>query len=264
MLRSATRRGPGRRPGRRDRQPVRLHPHRDHGHRLRARSARSTPPTASRSRRDPDRRLDQPGQLRRPADRRPGPRDRHQLPDRHRRRRAARSGSASRSRSTPPRSCCPSSREGEEIKRAYLGVEHGATSTDAASPTTSTCRRRGRADPRRSRTAARPTRRACAAGAPRPRRACGGRRPDRGGGRQEDRERRRRGRPRSPTSSPATRSQIEYYRGDDKRTAKVKLGKRPPGSARRAQPQRRRRRQDCRARAVPVRCRQPGLRPLRA
>ena len=49
-------------------------------------SARSRPPTTSPSTRDPDRRGDQPRQLRRPAARQPGPGDRHQLPDRHERR----------------------------------------------------------------------------------------------------------------------------------------------------------------------------------
>ena len=114
----------GGRPGRGDRQPVRLH------------SAPSPPASCPRSQRqieapngfsitqrDPDRRLDQPRQLGRSAARRPGPRDRHQLPDRHRRRPAARWASASPCRSTRPRSCCRSCASGEEIKRAYLGVE---------------------------------------------------------------------------------------------------------------------------------------------
>ena len=51
----------------------------------------------------PDRRGDQPRQLRRPADRRRRPRDRDQLPDRHRRLGRQRRASASPCRSTPRR-----------------------------------------------------------------------------------------------------------------------------------------------------------------
>ena len=70
-----------RRPGLRDRQPVRLHPH---AHQ-RARQRRPAPDRGAehaRDRsRDPDRRCDQPRQLGRPADRRRRPRDRRHLAD---------------------------------------------------------------------------------------------------------------------------------------------------------------------------------------
>ena len=62
--------GRSRRPGGRDRQPVRPRPHRDQRHRLRP---AAPDPGAQRLldlARDPDRRGDQPRQLRRPADRR--------------------------------------------------------------------------------------------------------------------------------------------------------------------------------------------------
>ena len=74
-----------RRRGRGDRQPVRARSHDHHRHRLR-RAARD--PGAGRlhhPQRAADGRGDQPRQQRRPAARRPGPRDRHQQPDRHRR-----------------------------------------------------------------------------------------------------------------------------------------------------------------------------------
>ena len=63
--------------------------------------------------RDPDRRLDQPGQLRRPAARRRRPRDRDQPADQHRPRAATR-GSASRSRSTSCRTRSTSSAPGRQ------------------------------------------------------------------------------------------------------------------------------------------------------
>ena len=75
---------PGRRSGRRDRQPVRLRADRDRGHRL----GQGPHPAVARGRRphhpgrDPDRRRDQPRQLGRPADRPPRRRDRHQRADR--------------------------------------------------------------------------------------------------------------------------------------------------------------------------------------
>ncbi len=88
--RSATRgRVAGRRPDGRDRQPVRPRPHAHDRRRLRA----AAPDHGARRLRDrerhPDRRGDQPRQLRRPAARRGRPRDRHQLADRDRRRTAA-------------------------------------------------------------------------------------------------------------------------------------------------------------------------------
>ena len=113
-----------------------------------------------------------------------GPRDRHQLPDRHRWRAAARWASASRSRSTPPRGCCPRLREGGEIERAYLGIVMSPVSADLARdlnlPTSEgalvTCV--GNAGPGRE---GRPARRAHGHLDRHP----GRRRPDRGGGRPE-------------------------------------------------------------------------------
>ena len=63
---------PGRRPGRRDRQPVRLRPHGHHRDRLRAPAPDPGPQQLHDQQRDPDRRRDQPGQLGRPAARRHG------------------------------------------------------------------------------------------------------------------------------------------------------------------------------------------------
>ena len=77
---------PGGRPRRRDRQPVRPAAHRDHRNRVRAPAPDQRAERVLDQQRGPDRCLDQPRQLRRPAARRAGPRDRHQLPDRHRRR----------------------------------------------------------------------------------------------------------------------------------------------------------------------------------
>ena len=75
-----------RRPGGRDRQPVRARPDRHQRHRL---GAAAADPGAERlldRQRDPDRRGDQPRQLGRPADQLGRRSDRHQLADRDRRR----------------------------------------------------------------------------------------------------------------------------------------------------------------------------------
>ena len=77
---------------------------------------------------DPDRRRDQPRQLRRPAARRRGPRDRRQLRRSPPAAAAPTPASASRSRSTPSRRSSRSSRRDGEIERAFIGV----TSTEAA------------------------------------------------------------------------------------------------------------------------------------
>ncbi len=110
--RSARRARAGRRPDDRDRQSVRPRAHADDRRRL---GDPALDPGAERlrdRRRHPDRRGDQPGQLRRSAPRRDRPRDRHQLADRDRRqRRRATSASASPSRSTPPSSMHPRARE---------------------------------------------------------------------------------------------------------------------------------------------------------
>ena len=74
--------GRGRRPGGRDRQPVRARPHRDQRHRLRPAAPDRGAQRLLDLARDPDRRGDQPRQLRRPADRRRRQRDRDQLADR--------------------------------------------------------------------------------------------------------------------------------------------------------------------------------------
>ena len=60
----------GRRPGRRDRQPLRPRSHRHHRHRLRAPAPDPGTQRLLDQRRHPDRRRDQPRQLRRAADRR--------------------------------------------------------------------------------------------------------------------------------------------------------------------------------------------------
>ena len=87
--------------GRRHRQPVRPRPDRHLRHRQRRRPDRADR-RAAPSPMHPDRRADQPGQLRRRAGRPPGPGHRHQRLDRQREP-AATSASASPSRSTPPR-----------------------------------------------------------------------------------------------------------------------------------------------------------------
>ena len=80
-------RGAGRRPRGRDRQPVRARPHRDGRDRQRAAARGPVAEQLHDRPRDPDRRADQQRQLRRPADRRAGTRDRRQLADRDRERR---------------------------------------------------------------------------------------------------------------------------------------------------------------------------------
>ena len=76
----------GRRPGRRDRQPVRARPHRDLRDRERRSSGSSPLRTASRSTTSSRPTPDQPGQLGRPAPQRPRPGHRRQHADRDRRR----------------------------------------------------------------------------------------------------------------------------------------------------------------------------------
>ena len=91
------RRPDGRRAGHRHRQPLRPLEFGHHGRDLRDQPVRPRPGRrSSLPRTAPDRRLDQPGQLRRPAAQRRGPPDRHQRRDARRGARA----SASRSRST--------------------------------------------------------------------------------------------------------------------------------------------------------------------
>ena len=108
-FRSATRRGRGRRAGCGHGEPVRQRGLAGRGRRV------GEPPVdrgldlaLPRDRRDPDRRSDHPRQLRRPALRRAGPRDRNQRPDPERVG-GLREASASRSRSTPRSARCASS-----------------------------------------------------------------------------------------------------------------------------------------------------------
>ena len=75
----------GRRPGRRDRQPVRARPHGHRGHRQRDPARDHRAQRLHDRPRHPDRRGDQPRQLGRPAPERPRRGDRRQLPDRDRR-----------------------------------------------------------------------------------------------------------------------------------------------------------------------------------
>ena len=113
----------GRRPGGRDRQPVRPRPHGHDRHRERAAAQDRGAQRLHDRARDPDRRRDQPRQLRRPADRQPRPRDRHQLADRDRRRRQRhRSASASRCRSTPPRRSPTQLKKTGKVEHAFLGI----------------------------------------------------------------------------------------------------------------------------------------------
>ncbi len=133
---------PGRRPGRRDRQPVRPGPHADHGRRLGGQRADQRPQRLPIDDVHPDRRRDQPRQLRRPAHRRHRQGDRDQLADRDRRHAAtATSASASPSRSTPPSKILPQLEKwarqpgylgisaltiDSSLKDLNLPVEHGA------------------------------------------------------------------------------------------------------------------------------------------
>ena len=116
-------------------------------------------------RRDPDRRADQPRQLRRPALRRARPRDRHQRPDPLQRHRARASrASASPSRSTRPAarwsSCCSTGKVELRLRRDHdRGPDAGDRAASSATP-----RRQRRADRRRQPGQRRPPRRACAAG----------------------------------------------------------------------------------------------------
>ncbi|CAA9544868.1 MAG: HtrA protease/chaperone protein, partial [uncultured Thermomicrobiales bacterium] len=77
--------GAGRRPRGGDREPVRLHAHGHHRHRLGTAAPDRGPERLSDPGRDPDRRVDQPRQLGRPAARRGRQGRRDQLPDRDRR-----------------------------------------------------------------------------------------------------------------------------------------------------------------------------------
>ena len=118
--------GPGRRPGLRDRQPVRPAAHADDRCRLGAPAPAESAERLHDLQRHPDRRPDQPRQLGRPAARLAGPRDRHQLADRDRRRRAtAASASASPCRSTPP---SPSSANSRRAAPSAAPATSGVTS----------------------------------------------------------------------------------------------------------------------------------------
>ena len=90
----------GGQPCRGDRQPVRTRPHGHCRNRLGAAAADQGSERLHDRQRDPDRRRDQPGQLRRAPHRRQRPGDRDQLPDRVAERWRQRRASASRSRST--------------------------------------------------------------------------------------------------------------------------------------------------------------------
>ena len=120
------RRARGRRRDVRDRQPVRARPH---AHERRRLGARPPDRRAQRLRdrpRDPDRRADQPRQLRRPAARRPRPRDRRQLADPQRRRLAAERQRRHRLRGprrTPSERSIAALEADGQVEHAYLGVQ---------------------------------------------------------------------------------------------------------------------------------------------
>ena len=102
----------GRRPGVRDRQPVRPRTHADDRRHLGAAAPDHRSQRLHDRQRAADRRADQPRQLRRPAAERRGRSDRHQLADRDRRqRRRQRRHRLRRSRSTRPSPRSPSSRK---------------------------------------------------------------------------------------------------------------------------------------------------------
>ena len=152
----------GRRRRDRDRLPARPGPHRDARDRL---GPRPRDPGAQRlpdRQGHPDRRPDQPGQLRRPAARRARRGHRRQLADRDRRAAAAAtSASASRSRPTAcarsSRSCCAAARSGAP----YLGVSSASVTPRSPSCSARTPGRRARArgHPRRPGGDGRPARR---------------------------------------------------------------------------------------------------------
>ncbi len=102
----------------RDRQPVRPPTDAHHRHHLRAAARNHGPQRLHHRQRPADRRADQPRQLRRPAAQRPGPGDRHQLPDRDRRQR--RDGSVGIGFAVPinkAKSEIPAAREGRHRPR---------------------------------------------------------------------------------------------------------------------------------------------------
>ena len=120
--------GARRRPGGRDRQPVRARPHRDRRDRQRRPGAHDHGAERLPDRpRDPDRCADQQRQLGWAAAERSRPGDRRQLADRAgAAARPATSASASPSRRTPSRRSLPSWSPTGRVDRAYLGIA-GAT-----------------------------------------------------------------------------------------------------------------------------------------
>ena len=198
----------GRRPGVRDRQPVRARPH---AHRRRRQRAPARDRLAQRlldRRRDPDRRRDQPRQLGRPAVQRRRPGDRRQLADRVPELELQRPGRQRRHRLRDPvqhgqerrsRSCATTGK----VSHAYLGVQTQAAMTAPA--------RRSRSSP----ATARPPTPACRRATSSPRSAAS---PSRTPARS----------PRWSTStSPATRSRSRSPATASEKTLTVKLGERP-------------------------------------
>ena len=134
--------GPGRRHRDRHRQPVRPRPHGDRGHRLGHRARDQGAQRLLDRRGHPDRRADQPRQLRRPAARRHRPRHRRQLADRHRgqlagqrrhrlrrpvehRARGRARGSRRATRSRARTSACETSRSDRPQRAARRRGDHG-------------------------------------------------------------------------------------------------------------------------------------------
>ena len=121
----------------------------------------------------------------------------------------------------------PAAQEGQEVEHAYLGIQM-APSTEEIAQRPQPAGRPGRADPGGDQGG--PADDAGPAGRAAPQTSdgiVGRRRPDRRG--------RRQGRSRLPATSsnaiadkkPGDKVEIEYYRGDDKKTVEVTLGKRP-------------------------------------
>ena len=119
------RQGPRRRPDARDRLSARPQPQRVGvgGHRLRPRPLDRRGQQLLDRQGHPDRRRDQPRQLRRAAARLRRPRDRRQHGDPHRRRRRQRRRSASRCRRTRCARSCRGWSAAARCERAYLGVQ---------------------------------------------------------------------------------------------------------------------------------------------